>query len=262
MDVETILHAVWPRLLWANARSRTPGAARRRLIAVFGFALAAACTGCLTPKGFILRGDWSVEMNRLPWMAGHGAEYETCDESGDRDESCDHDHAGPGNERKPPLPLDSSPEEPVAPGLHEPDDDRADASHASAALAPAPRFHPVPTRPVLESRGKRRVAAADIPERGTTDDSTSEAEPLAPLSLGDPRQNRRRPSSSPESRRGELRHRGKVRRGAEPEVQLTSARANASARLASPAPSPKKKVRPAASTKGRARSTKRTRAAE
>jgi hypothetical protein len=38
-------------------------------------------SGCCCKKGFVVRGDWSLEMNRLPFMSSNGPQYETtCDE--------------------------------------------------------------------------------------------------------------------------------------------------------------------------------------
>lgn len=55
--------------------------------------------GCHAPNprhGFIFRGDWSLELNRIPWMAGRGADgYQQpsapCDYGPNLDDSCQSD---------------------------------------------------------------------------------------------------------------------------------------------------------------------------
>lgn len=50
--------------------------------------------GCSVPRpqhGFIIRGDWSLELNRIPWMADRGIEYQNAAENCD---CCPDDCAG------------------------------------------------------------------------------------------------------------------------------------------------------------------------
>jgi hypothetical protein len=75
-----------------------------------GLALASGC--CCHDRGFVLHGDWSVQMDRLPDNCSHGP---SC--------GCFHGHSG-----------------------WQPDA----ASQASAAPIATPRFHPLPTAPVAD----------------------------------------------------------------------------------------------------------------
>jgi len=49
--------------------------------AIIGCCLLVTCLGCCCPRprhGLILRGDWSLELNRLPWLKGRGDAYQEC----------------------------------------------------------------------------------------------------------------------------------------------------------------------------------------
>ena len=114
-------------------------------------ALAACCLlsaggGCCVKKGFVIRSDWSLEVNRVPWMTSHGPKYEECKTCPPKDgKDCGPggpgeagDQAGPPNE---PLP---------GPPGHS-------------------RLHPVPTGPAfgpLQSAPQQmpRDAAVEPPE--------------------------------------------------------------------------------------------------
>jgi hypothetical protein len=121
--------------------------------------LAISLCGCsrINPRhGLILRGDWSFEVNRIPWMAGHNARYQTpwspCGPPGDPDAcglnacggnpcsdvSCGATPCGHAGCAKAP----NSPIHPT-PALEE---SCIDYGHH-------PRFHPVPTKPAFSPRG-------------------------------------------------------------------------------------------------------------
>lgn len=103
--------------------------------------------GCCVPQaghGFVIHGDWSLELNRIPWMAERGAGYQepaaTCDPC---QAECPGDCAlsKSGN---PTIKCLSKP------GFAE----AAPATHSAAtAGAGRSRFFPVPTRPVFSKRG-------------------------------------------------------------------------------------------------------------
>ena len=89
----------------------------------------AASSGCCSRRGYILHGDWSLELNRLPWRGddcGNGA----------GDGSCHGGHGGYGEGEN----IDSAP-------------------------PPRSRFHPVPTRdvfsPVIEGEAIPTPAPAE-----------------------------------------------------------------------------------------------------
>jgi hypothetical protein len=126
------------------------------LLLAVGVLLSSCGCGLCNPRhGMILRGDWSLELNRVPWLNSRTQSY---DEVGE--ESC-----GPGMPLRPPI----SPEGcvgasgvPVAgpsPVAHTCPRGglmcRTCARSNSATSAPSPqqvahsRFHPVPTRPVF-----------------------------------------------------------------------------------------------------------------
>lgn len=171
-------------------------------LAIWALALSvSAFAGCCNPKGFILRGDWSVEMNRLPWLAGHGAEYEAAsdEECDDPREAARKRHSARGEEIKTPQPdkepAQASPGVPAPaehqPGEHPPGEIEEEADHpdgdeqASAVMAAPVRFHPVPTRPVFVRRVVRRAksqaeSAEELPEA-----ESREAEPIGEARASD-----------------------------------------------------------------------------
>lgn len=106
------------------------------LLAAVGLTWAAA--GCCIQRGFILRGDWSIEANRIPFMAGHAVQYERpADASGCATGDCRQGHpAAPQAGR-------------CAAGCCRLDHACRDPKGAAATAGPA-RFHPVPMRPVFE----------------------------------------------------------------------------------------------------------------
>lgn len=107
--------------------------------------------GCCVPRagrGFIIHGDWSLELNRIPWMAERGAGYQelaaTCD-------PCQAECPGDCALSKSGNPTIKCLSKPgfaeAAPAAH------SAATAASAAGAGRSRFFPVPTRPVFSKRG-------------------------------------------------------------------------------------------------------------
>ena len=106
-------------------------------------ALAACCLlsaggGCCVKKGFVVRSDWSLEVNRVPWMTGHGAKYEECKscpakDGKDSDKNCPADGGhGPADQQAGP------PQEPL-PGP---------PGHSRLHPVPiGPAFGPMPSEP-------------------------------------------------------------------------------------------------------------------
>jgi hypothetical protein len=160
-----------------------------------------ASWGCCNPRGFIVRGDWSLELNRVPWLAGHGAVYENCDDRMDV-------------------------------GIVE----RAEGTDASPAEAheTASTFLPVPTEPVYGESAVPRTSvpcyanldtADDAEEFEPSDEDVGESEDAVDSELGDERgpfmvpeegaehsgddsfdhSARQRPQTSPTSRRARVR---------------------------------------------------------
>jgi len=121
-------------------------------------ALAAAClcsAGCIPGRGYLLRGDWSMELNRVPWI---GSRTEAYDEKGagrsDVLMGCESPLPGTvggcgpcGTGMGPGAVQGVQPAAPAAspttgPGAGELGD---------AGVGPG-RFHPVPTQPVFSRR--------------------------------------------------------------------------------------------------------------
>src|SRR5262245_34305684 len=85
-------------------------------------AILSATGCCCNRKGLVLRGDWSIELNRVPHMLSNGPTY-----GGDSCYVCGNGGGWDGGQMEPP------PQQPTP--------------------AAQSRFHPVPTRPVLEPQG-------------------------------------------------------------------------------------------------------------
>ena len=94
------------------------------LVPLLACLLISASSGCCLRKGFILKGDWSLELNRLPHLAGHGDKYEC--------ESAACGDGGPG----------------AAPGMYDPAS-QANGQAANAQGAGTQHFLPIPTRPAF-----------------------------------------------------------------------------------------------------------------
>jgi len=117
-----------------------------RQVAIGACVFMMAAVGCRYNRprhGFVLRGDWSLEFNRVPWLASHGPEYQ-----------CPYPSCPPG------MPIHQPMVEPhpAVPGGGQGDGrpvEGADApqacSQGGAAAGPYvhPRFHAVPTRPAF-----------------------------------------------------------------------------------------------------------------
>jgi len=136
----------------------------RIVIVIIGCCLAANCRGCgQRPRhGLILRGDWSLECNRKPWLDGTSTTYH---ESSGHGEGCatgcaEAVEVGPAG----PMSIDGQQASCATPFRATP------CGHCGASLAANricrgcghhdnavaevgyynhPRFHPVPTRPVF-----------------------------------------------------------------------------------------------------------------
>ena len=127
----------------------------RRLLVFLAAAgcLAATTIGCgrhcrCNPRhGFLLRGDWSLELNRVPWRGAAGA-APVCAEG-----CCE----------QPPLMVPGAVDEVACVGPTSCEvcsecvpggcegclGGQGQAEHAVVTAPPRPRFHPVPTRPVF-----------------------------------------------------------------------------------------------------------------
>ena len=107
-----------------------------------GCCLIVACVGCHPrPRhGLILRGDFAVELNRIPWLKERGADYQ---------------YPGPGGAECG-APCDCG-----SPAMSGEGSARGACRQGVGAGQPVaevgyhnqPRFHPVPTRPVFLGRG-------------------------------------------------------------------------------------------------------------
>lgn len=145
-----------------------------RLSMMAAATLLCALAGCCNPKGFILRGDWSIEMNRVPWLAGHGAEYESCDDDSTGHEcagaSCTHAHRGENCKSAPCVrqPVQESAES-VHSAVESETPPAEHGAHRSVTPAAPVRFHPLPTRPVFGYRIQRTAAAESSEESPETE---------------------------------------------------------------------------------------------
>lgn len=92
--------------------------------------LCGASGGCRLRKGFVLRGDWSIELNRVPHLVGHGPCY-GCS-GGCRECATCQQHAAAGCLTAPGDPAEQLP------------------VPADRAAAAPQRFLPVPTRPAFQ----------------------------------------------------------------------------------------------------------------
>ncbi len=166
-----------------------------------GYCLILACSGCRCPNprhGVIVRGDFSLELNRIPWMKKRGTEYQECSAQG---EGC-----ATGYRPQPGYGADSTPEAfPGVPNPVPPDGDVPAAPQipdASAMIpagdpyqicrglggrlplgtgivagrAPLARLHPVPVQPVFSSG----VAQATYRESGMVPESGMDVPPMPP----------------------------------------------------------------------------------
>ncbi|MBN2477159.1 MAG: hypothetical protein JXB62_21305 [Pirellulales bacterium] len=145
------------------------GGKNKKLATVFvGCCLVSCCLGCYGPwvrHGVLLRGDWSLECNRVPWLDRRSSSRaERCDSQGGQE-------CGPA---LPPVRLPEFPAElPGDAGGPQPAAYQACTSHSCGASPGRvcrkcglperpvqaavnyqnhPRFHPVPTRPVFSRR--------------------------------------------------------------------------------------------------------------
>ncbi len=151
---------VLSRSILDRARGRLGRAGGRpvRRLLLFQVALAmmggllATGSGCglYNPRhGTILRGDWSLELNRTPWLNSRTQSYDEVGEA-----SC-----GPGMVLQPPMSPKGCAEVPGVPVTHScpPGPVRCGTCARVRAPTSAPppqqmahsRFHPVPTRPVF-----------------------------------------------------------------------------------------------------------------
>lgn len=146
-------------------------------LSLIGFGLLTSLSGCLAPNprhGLIIRGDWSLELNRVPWTAKRGADgYQqhctACDCSTNASDSCQGEVCVEDMTSCMDDPCDDSACDDLActvqkchpamrclakpciakasPALHSPQPARTPSGGGHS------RFFPVPTRPAFSPRG-------------------------------------------------------------------------------------------------------------
>jgi len=156
---------------------------------IVGCCLLVTCLGCCRPRprhGVILRGDWSLELNRLPWRNGGSGASATS-------QGAEAEPFGPflpeGDIPQEALPRAGQRLGPrsacgacggVLEGVG------AEGSVVQTGYHNHPRFHPVPTQPVFLSRPERYsmidgISPAGAYPRGAARDAdTQRVEPLPP----------------------------------------------------------------------------------
>lgn len=104
-------------------------------------------SGCCNPvrRGVVLRGDFSVELNRTPW--------DGCDEGACYSEGVEYMETG--------TPVEAAP-----------------TPATQAAAAPFPRFHPVPSRPVFSHQPRGLLAYFPVFGRSDANYGASYYQPL------------------------------------------------------------------------------------
>lgn len=119
-------------------------------LALVGLCLVAASVGCMYPRprhGVIVRGDCSLEFNRIPWLVGHGPAYPDCGPmpggapchggAADCMEPCDEGCPGQGKDGL---------------GCVRCGRVRGGKAEQCVNYLHHPRFHPVPTKPAFSPR--------------------------------------------------------------------------------------------------------------
>lgn len=129
--------------------------------AIVGCCLLITCLGCRCPRprhGLILRGDWSLELNRLPWLNSRAKTWQDCSNGETEcDGSCGLGAGLPtrglaGANRTGHSPCRSSTCE-ISPSSGA--ETVPGSSAESVGYHNHPRFHPVPTQPVFQPRPDR-----------------------------------------------------------------------------------------------------------
>jgi hypothetical protein len=177
------------------------GSLRRVAGWLLATSLIVPCLGCgcySARHGLILRGDWSFEINRVPWLAGRSiAHQETTEgECAVSEGGCGEvppGGCGPAGGGSPtPAAVYPGPGgvgcRTVGPGARCAQMGRAGGANAGASQAGYynhPRFHPVPTHPVFSPDGQLAAAPGPmvIPE---ADIELQPAGPPAPLPTAEP----------------------------------------------------------------------------
>jgi len=119
------------------------------------------CAGCcgLRPRhGLIVRGDWSLELNRIPWLASRGGEYQAPGAPCLSGETMSPADAGQGASVLPAVAQMCGPQC-VGQMCNHRGTRRSPVAVAKPAAGPGyhnhPRFHPVPSQPVFSPRADR-----------------------------------------------------------------------------------------------------------
>ncbi len=135
-----------------------PSVLGRTCLLLIGCCLVTGSVGCMRlpiRHGMIFKGDWSFEMNRIPWMKGRGDVYQEPSECEVVQTVCATEIDSPFASGRPGLAARAHCREPGC-GLaaHGPPDSGPTAGYHNHA-----RFHPVPTRSVFSPQ------AGMVPER-------------------------------------------------------------------------------------------------
>ena len=173
-------------------------------LGLIGLGLLTSFSGCHMPNprhGLVFRGDWTLELNRVPWMADRGlGEYQQpcapCDVSGQG--GCVKAKPSPGLEEtacvrqqcKPPMGCLAKPcIAKSCPALH--------SSHSGGPPmgGGSPRFFPVPTKPVFSPRVDAANSIIEVPVSDAQSDSFASA---PSLKLQDPGGEGNPPAINPE----------------------------------------------------------------
>ena len=129
----------------SRLRVSVPSKLGKACVFVVGCCLLTTTVGCMRlpiRHGMIVKGDWSLEMNRIPWMKGRGDDYQQPSECGMATSVCATEVDSPFVAGAPQL---ATRAHCGAPGCGSSAQNQAVSYHNHA------RFHPVPTRSVFST---------------------------------------------------------------------------------------------------------------
>lgn len=122
------------------------------------------CGGPCVRHGVILRGDWSLELNRVPWIEGrHASEQESSDQTCSPP-TCTGISATPNLNDGQVAKSDSPPHCDATAHCHEPRCPTPEPPVVPATYQSRPRFHPVPTRPSVLGQPISNAPPAPLPD--------------------------------------------------------------------------------------------------
>lgn len=174
------------------------GFGRRLGLAAAVCSLLVCTTGCWprARHGLVLRGDWSLELNRAPWLANRSESYQeaspdcvpTLQGTAAGVDCAPATGCGPVPPLQGPAPADQA--ACMLPGRPGPRLRCASSGQPTAAAAPAyynhPRFHPVPNQPVFhrdDLAGPTGTSSSGRPSCGAQSGWTPKQLPLEGPSL-------------------------------------------------------------------------------